>query len=169
MRVVRGIRHGLVAVALMVGLARADAIAQQPTAAYRDSVLAALPAGAYVRALDAAIFDGVNGTVLASSPAALRLRRDDGTEHTILAEHLRGLSQRGAKSRRYGYTTGVARGAVLGIVGGVLVHFAGEWFSDAPFADAGPPVIISATGLGGAALGGAVGAVLGRHRWRALF
>ncbi len=130
-----------------------------------DTVLAALPLGAYVRALDFAIGDGVNGVVQSRSREMLSLRLDDGRTHDVFAENVRSLRIRGERSRRYGYRTGVTDGAAIGVLAGVLVHFAGEWFLDAPFADAGPQVVIFTTGLSGAAIGGVVGAMVGRYRW----
>ncbi len=155
----RAVRRALALTALALGGVAGDARAQGPV----ETPL--VPTGAYVRALDFSIRDGVNGTVVERSPAALVLRRDDGALHTVTAENLRGLAVRGPRSRRYGFQSGLRYGVVAGALVGVAIQFAGEWFSDAPFADAGPQVIISTTGLAGAAIGGIAWGAIGRHRW----
>jgi hypothetical protein len=142
--------------------------AATPAAAQEDSVFLSLPVGATVRALDFTVGRSVYGTVESRSVTALVLRQADGQPHPVSADNLRGLWIRGPRSRPYGARTGSAWGAVLGITLGVGIHFAGEWFSDASFADAGPQNIIAATGLGGAAIGTVVGFVVGRHRWTEL-
>ncbi len=169
------LRHFLqfaTAAAVLVAAGRGDALAQGVGPTLRppplpgvDTVLAALPLGAYVRALDFAIGDGVNGVVQSRSREMLTLRLDDGRTHDVYAENLRSLRMRGERSRRYGYRTGVTNGAAIGIAVGVLVHFAGEWFVDAPFADAGPQIVIFTTGSSAALIGGVIGAIVGRHRW----